>query len=291
MLAVFVLIFIQILFGLNFITSKYVLEVIDPFSFTSFRFISAGIVLLFFGLAFDGSIKEIKLKTWGFIGLCTFFTVILGQSFFMFGIKYAGPVSASIYSITIPIFALLVSIARKQVKSNRYKVLGICGAVVGILIIKFNDIDAWNGPSGLGDLYLLLGCLSLSLSISYSKDLFALISAKLGTALIFLIGGTLLLPLGQEIGPITQRVLFSNPYFHCLLFSVLGGTLLTYLLTNWVIKKVDPFKLSIFIYLQPVITMFLAKLLFDENIGQVKILASLIIFSSVLLCLKETEKR
>ena len=82
-----------------------------------------------------------------------------------------------------------------------------------------------------------------------------------------------------------------NPYFISIIFSVIGGTLMTYFLNGWVIKRVDPVKLSLFIYLQPVVASLIAYFYLGETLTAYKIIASVVIFGSVLLSLKEAPNR
>ncbi|MCB9095006.1 MAG: DMT family transporter [Halobacteriovoraceae bacterium] len=281
-----VLIFIQFLFGFNFITSKYSLMVMDPFGFSCVRFLIAGTSLLVISFFLKKRAYHFHKKHLFLIFLCGFTGVGLGQSLFMWGIKYSGAVNASIVSVSIPLFTLFVSFLRNQITLTQDKIIGIIGAVIGVLILKSESILHWENKSLLGDICLLMACLSLGVFISLSKDLFTDFPVTLGSALIFLVGGLLLIPLGSSYFEINRELLFQFPYLEAFLFSVFGGTLATYFLNNWVVRKVDPLKLSLFIYLQPVVAALFAYFLLGESITLYKIGASVIIFVSVLYSLK-----
>lgn len=291
MIEIVVLVVIQVLFGVNFISSKFSLMVMDPFSFASFRFLVAGIVLGTYSFLFAKADKKLNAKMWKLIFLCALTGVAMGQSLFMWGIKFSGAINASVLSISIPLFTLLISYLRNQVQLNKFKIIGISGAFLGVLLLKSEDLLHWNSHSLIGDLCLLSACFSLGLFISLSKDLFSECSAMLGSSLIFLVGGTMLIPLGLGLQDIKFEMLFQNPYMISIIYSILGGTLMTYFLNGWVIKRVDPVKLSLFIYLQPIVASILAYMYLDESLTLFKIIASLIIFISVLVSLKETPNR
>ncbi len=264
----------------------------DPFSFSAFRFLLSGVVLGVYVMLFAKSETKLSKGVWKLIFLNALFGVAMGQSLFMWGIKLSGAINASVLAISIPLFTLLVSYLRKQVVLNKFKIIGIIGAFIGVAFLKSEDIVKMNTQNLIGDLCLLGACFSLGFFISISKDLYSQCSAKLGSSLIFLVGGAMLLPLGLLM-PASYRpdLMIENPYLMSIIFSVIGGTLMTYFLNGWVIKRVDPVKLSLFIYLQPVVASLMAYFYLGESLTIYKVVASVVIFASVLLSLKETSDR
>jgi drug/metabolite transporter (DMT)-like permease len=51
-----------------------------------------------------------------------------------------------------------------------------------------------------------------------------------------------------------------------LLFTIFGATLLTYLLSNWTLKKISSETLALYIFIQPVVATLLAYFFLDGEL-------------------------
>jgi|GEM_PF-1986340 len=278
------IILIQILFGINFVTSKYVLSVMDPFTFTFFRFLLGGSIL--FGISSllqtrkSFSLKDLFKNKYLLMGI---FSLFAGQLLFMLGLRYSSAFNASIISISIPIFTMIIAFFRNQISISSYKIAGLVLALCGAFILKASDFQEGSISLG-GDFFILFACLFFALHISISKDLFEKTPVLLGTSILFLISSIFVFPFIFIFGDITSILNISvTPYWEAGLFCLFGGTVSTYCLNNWAIKRVNPFKLSIFIYLQSVVAGLLGYHYLAEEITAPKVLASLLIFVAVFL--------
>ncbi len=278
--------FIQVLFGVNIIAVKKVLNILPASSFNLYRYVLAGIIL-FIAAFIIKKVEFSKLKKYWVLFLISALSgTVIGQMLFAWGINYSSATNASIISITIPLFTLLVSTIRKQVKITKWKVLGLIGGAIGVALIKLESMGNFLGATSLGDLYLILGCFFFGITISYSKDFYTEIAVSFGTGACFILGALILLPFTPlEV----STELWNAHYLPWFAFAVVGGTVLPYMIGNWGIRQVDPFTASIFIYIQPVVTGVLAYFLLGEVLTSQKIIASVIIFISVLLTQKDSK--
>jgi len=278
--------FIQVLFGVNIVAVKKVLGIMPASTFNLYRYILAGIIL-FIAAFIIKKVEFAKLrKYWKLFLISALSGTVIGQMLFAWGINYSSATNASIISITIPLFTLLVSSIRKQVEVTKWKVIGLMGGAIGVGLIKLETIGEFLGTASQGDLFLILGCFFFGITISYSKDFYAEIAVSFGTGACFILGALILLPLT----PLNvSNELLDTQYLPWFIFAVIGGTVLPYLIGNWGIKQVDPFTASIFIYIQPVVTGVLAYFLLNEVMTTQKIIASIIIFISVLLTQKDSK--
>ncbi len=274
------LLFIQILFGINYVAVKYLLRIMPASTFNFYRYLASGIILITLAYCYKKIEWKLLKKYWWLFLVSALSGTVCGQMLFAWGIDQSSATNASILSILIPLFTLLVSYFRKQVSINIWKVLSLIGGGIGVLLIKWQDLDDFFSNSSVGDLYIILGCLCFGITISYTKDFYRNVAVSFGTSACFFLGGLVLIP----FTPLSVSAeLFETSYMSWFIFAVLGGTTIPYLLGNWSIQKVDPFTASLFIYVQPIVTSSLAYITLGEELTTIKIIASAIIFGSVLI--------
>ena len=278
----FIIILVQILFGINFSASKTSLKVLDPYTFSFYRLFFGASLLYFISLFFEKNEVDEYVLNRKLLFICTL-CLFLGQVFFVLGLKVTSSINASIISILIPVFTMIVSSLRGQVRITFLKVLGLFFAACGVFYLKIYDFSGDLGLSFWGDLSIVLACLSLSLYISFSKDLFTHYPVVKGTALIFFFSALMSLPLSLLFFNSSIEAAFSSEYLPSILYTLLGGTVLTYALNNWAIRKVNPFYYSIFIYLQPIVASVVGYYFLKEDFNIHKLIASALIFSGILL--------
>ena len=104
-----VLIFVQLLFGLNFVASKWVVNIWSPIAFASWRFLISGLTLLILLKILKKKISLDK-KSWMELIPLALFGLSLSQSLFLFGLSKTTAVNTSILASLIPVFVFLKSL-------------------------------------------------------------------------------------------------------------------------------------------------------------------------------------
>ncbi len=285
------LIFIQFLFGLNFLASKYVIKNLSPAFFVSIRLlISALIMFAIFrvvGRKLQWSRKILLHSLWlGSLGFS------LGQGLFIGGLKMTTAINASILSTTIPIFAILCNWIRGKTQLDAIQFVGFFFAFLGVLILRNVEQFGLEWSQFGGDVLILIACLVTGLFISLSREFFLKISPLEGSAFLFLAGGLVLLP----ISLFAPGSLFACPtdigwFGASFAFAVIGATLLPYFLNNWALSKMSSDFVALFIFLQPVFASMLAWLIIGDQLTLRKGLSILAILIGMLLALKNGKER
>lgn len=259
------LIFIQLLFGVNFVASKYVLHHIDSWDFVFVRFLVSGLTLCLISFTF----YSLKRKTSSLIlaPRYIFWAISLGvlglalsQTLFLQGLKMTTAANTSIFSTTIPLLTYLVAILRGKRDFSLIDFFGFTTAFLGVLILKGVDQVSFEKQNFMGDIVVLLGCFSIASFISYSKDFFVQVPSLIGTAYLLTFGSLFLTPVTFYHSSFEWiELLGQDAYFlAALLFTIFGATLLTYLLSNWTLKKISSETLALYIFIQPVVATILA---------------------------------
>ncbi len=288
-----ILFFIQVLFGINFVTSKYVLEHVDSWVFVFVRFSVAGLflmaLLVFFPRLRGGHALILNKRDFlialglGFLGFS------FSQTLFLQGLKMTSATNTAILSTTIPLLTLLVSVFRGQRSLNGPSVLGFGLAFFGVLVLKDLGLGSFERGAWTGDLVVLFGCLSIAFFLSFSKDFFSRVPSLLGTAYLFLFGAIFLIPfsLRSHFWDWTS-VLWDLYFILSLAFSIFVATVLTYFLSHWILRRVASDYLALFIFFQPLVAAGFGWALLDEQLTWRMPAALILVCSGVaLVTLKE----
>lgn len=281
-----VLFLVQLIFAFNYVMTKVIVGVIDPVWWALIRFSISAFLMTIFGIFLKNEVTTHSFKYYFRIAVLAFFGVALSQITFLKGIKLTTSINSAIICSTIPIFTLLILVIRGNEKLNPKNISGILLAFLGVVFIRnFEEFKITN-ETFVGDLLVLLNSLSSAIYIAYSRELLRDKKPWRLTAHVFFAGSVMILLWGIfENNPIFTKEITRSIAFS-MVYVVLAATLLSYLLINWAISKVDSGKVSFFIYLQPPLTSAVAYLFLSEPITLRTILSSLLIVAGFILTLK-----
>jgi drug/metabolite transporter (DMT)-like permease len=285
------LMLVQLLFGLNYPASKLILNYFPPILWSAIRMGLAA--LLMFATAFwivpkqnrkvDGPFL-MKTFYYGFFGM------VLCQTFFMIGLKNTTSTNGAVLNTLIPIFTLLVAIVLGKENLTVNRAFGFLVAVVGVLVLRNIEDFETSGATMMGDLFMILNCLSLAIFFTISRDFLKNQSAYWVTAWMFLFGSIVIFVTSLITGLITRQdleLVWNVPWESTLggavIYNVIGATLLTYFLNSWTLKRVSASSVAVFIYLQPVIAVLFAWIFQNEPPTTRTILSIIFIFSGVMI--------
>ncbi len=284
-LVLLALITVQILFGVNYVVSKVVVEAFPPLVWASARIIvSAGIMLWIARLS--GTDSPRGKEFFGPLVIFALLGIIINQSSFLVGLRYTTATNSAILNTLIPIVTFAIVTIRGQEKLTPTRALGFVFAFGGVLIMRKIEDFSLSDQTLIGDLLTILNCVSYGFFLAYSKSFFERYSRMWTTAWLFLYGsvGLTVLALPDWIG--FKMPELSPLLVGCMAFGVIGATLLTYFLNFWALAYANASSVAIFIYLQPIVAAALAWLWFGDSVSLRTTLASLLIFAGVLLVMK-----
>jgi len=269
-------ILITFMWGVNFSFIKLGLASLDPFMLAGLRFFLCAIPLVFF-------IKKPDVK---------FIYIVLYGLFFgvgLWGILYVGMhfgISAGVASIVLQLgvfFTVILSYLILKEKIDIYNKIGFILALLGVLLVFFVTDGT---VTVLGMMFVILSAVSWAiLNIIIKK-------AQTKNVFAFLIWSTLFPPIPLFLlayfmqGDIVFINFFDNIDTNAIisiLFQVYPTTLLGYwawnsLLTKYPLSIISPLSLLI-----PIFGLLGSFVLFNEEIGIYKIIASLIILLGLLI--------
>lgn len=287
-----VLIFVQLLFSLNFLATKVLMHSLSTFDWAFLRFVGASVGMGAIAVVFYRAQWQ-RLTPMYFVKLAalSLLGIVFTQVTFIKGISLSTATDVSILATMIPLFTLLVVVIRGEEKLTMSKSIGFVLSFSGVLILQRIENFSFSNETVVGNFYILLSTFSVGLFFSYSKSFFKQNDPILATALMFVFSTIFIFPFSLYDGNQTTHLMFKGDLWQYGLYSVLGGTVLTYFLGNWALSRIDAAKVSLFVYLQPVFSSALAFVFLGEHFTWRVFFAMVLIFSGFLFALEKRDKR
>ncbi len=282
-----VLVIIQVLFGINFATSKIIVGKLDPFVWSNIRFFIAGIIMLSFCLILKRPHPKLTREFVLPLFPLSLVGMALGQGLFLFGLQKTSSINTAILTSTIPLVTMVLVVIRGQEKLTRNKLIGFIVAFLGVIFLRDIENVSFESSTFVGDGLVFLGAVCFGLYLSFGKKFLMSFDNMWVTTYMFLISAFLMF-----IYNIPRLELFFIPidaelnFYLCSAYTIIGATLLTYFLNNWALKRAPSGNVALFIYLQPVLAAVIGYFFLDEVITIRMAVCSLFIIAGMFISLK-----
>jgi drug/metabolite transporter (DMT)-like permease len=275
-----------LIIGLSFLFVKVALPYANPFDLLAYRFSAALIAILIFILLSKTKINYSFSKLKRILPL-TLFNPLMFFAFQTFGLEYASSSEAGILSAAIPIFTLILATIFLKEHTTGLQKISVLASVLGVIYITLMKGMAFEG-SIIGIALLLISMLSFSgysvLARKMTKD-FTSLELSFTMILVSCISFTTLAFFNHlQVG--TLGALFSpliNPQFILsILYLGVLSTFITFLLSNYILSKLEASKMSVFINLSTVVSIIAGMVILNEAVYYYHIIGSILIVGGVL---------
>ncbi|MGF1532233.1 MAG: DMT family transporter [Bernardetiaceae bacterium] len=262
---------------------------IGPFALVVMRVVGAALLFSLFHAWF---IREPIRDRKDFVrlGLCSFFGVILNQLCFIKGVSLTTPINASVIMILSPVMVLLASALLLKEPLTRLKLLGIALGAAGVFWIIGGGGVSFGRETAMGDLLILTNAASYGLYLVLVKPLLVKYHALTVIRWVFLLGIVGVVPVGGQSLAGLEISAVPAYAWQGAAFVVVATTFLAYLLNAWALRLVNPSVVGFYIYLQPILTTFIAIWLGTDTLTWSKIGAASLIFLGVYAVTRPTKK-
>ncbi|MDE6143689.1 MAG: DMT family transporter [Muribaculaceae bacterium] len=254
--------------GCSFISTKVLMVDggLTPVETYVYRFIAAYLVLLLF------TFKRILAYNWKEEFLFLICGLCAGSLYFItenYALKYTSTGNVSLLASISPVFTTILMAAIYKVRMRPGVLLGSVIAFCGVGCVIFSSGEGFViRPTG--DLLALSAALSWAVYTIVVKRLIPIYNSFFITRKLFFYGVITALPLlFLQDAPLHIDVLFcfrEPQYLFNFLFLVLMCSISAYLIWNEAMKVLGPVTSNNYLYLQPLITMIVAFVVFDEEI-------------------------
>lgn len=232
--------------------------------------LAGGGILAAVAFALHGQRAIPRREDWPRLALCSLLGVVVNILLFLKGLELSTSIYAGLTLPLIPVYTFVLAACLGQERFDWVRGLGIALAACGAVLLAFSRQGAATGtltaPSshGLGITLFFLNTLSYALYLVLVRPLFARYPALVVVAWVFLLSipcvpifawGEDLLPAGAS-----SRAIYG------LVYSVLGATVLSYLLNAYALSKVPASTTASFIFFQPAIVVLAGVVLLGETL-------------------------
>ena len=274
---------VVIAWGMSFISTKVLMDdaLLTPIEVFIYRFALAYLLLLAvtFRKIFANNIKdELQLLLCG---------VCAGSIYYLlenFALRYTTTGNVSLLSSLSPIFTagLMALIFRARLGAGL--VIGSLVAFVGVGLIIFSHGGGIEF-NPLGDVLAMLSALSWAVYAVGCKRLVPIYTSLFITRKLFFYGVLTATPLLWIGGAPThlQALLANSMYLMNLLFLVVVCSMLAFVIWNWAMKVLGQVAANNYLYLQPLVTMFVAYFTLGETISPLGYLGCLLIIGGLII--------
>lgn len=277
-----VILLTNIIFGINTPIAKDALSIVGPNIMSTFRF--AGCALLFWTASFVFKVPKIERKDIGLLCLASLFGIVFNLFLFILGLSYTTPTNASIIVSMTPIFTMIMAAIFLREPLTFKKAIGVICGLSGALILIFTKPGIGNLPAKNNSLGIIF-CLISSVSYALYLTLFSKVIKRNNPINImkwmFLTSTIVLLPITwSSVTSFNYASLSINTWLE-IVYVVVMATFINYLFIPIAQARLRPTILSMYNYVQPVVTTIISIILLMDVLNIYKIIAALLIFSGV----------
>ena len=282
---------IYVIWGSTYLAIRYAVETIPPLYTAGFRHLVAGSILLIWALAKGMRPTSAQIRASIVIG---FFFFLIGHGSLHWAERVVPSGQASLLIAIEPILVFLTSsIAARTWRLNGLLVAGILLGLAGVgMLVGGVAREAETPGSTLGTIAILVGALSWSIGIIYSRRSHLSGNPLLLSALSLLSGSAMLLTTatlageakGFSFAQVTSKSWLSLAYL------ILFGSVVAFTAYNWLLEHYSPTLVATHTYVNPVVAVLLGWSYGGEALTFKVTLAAAMVVGAVVLVDRGTNK-
>ncbi|WP_238651359.1 DMT family transporter [Paenibacillus piscarius] len=272
------LIFLVLVWGINWPLSKIALTYAPPLLFAGIRTVIAGILLILAALPKWSRLQFRRL--WPVYLASAFLSIVFYYGFQTVGLQY---VPSGLFSAIVFLQPVLLGILAWIWLGERMYGLKIAGLVIGFLGVGSLSIGGLTGSiSAIGVLLALASAVSWALATVYTKRNAARVDMLWMTAMQIMIGGVILLAAGS-VSESWSDITWSGTFVANTLFIAVFVIALGWMVYFKLINEGEAGRVGSFTFLIPLVSIGSSVILMHEQITVNLIVGMVLIVSSIIL--------
>ena len=263
----------------------------DGISMVTFRVVGACVLFWIASLFAKKEHVPTKDKLM-FIGAAVF-GLICNQCCYTVGLSITSPINASIVTTSMPIFAMILAALIPKEPITSRKAIGVLMGCSGALILILTSAAAADGKVGdiRGDVLCLFAQFSFALYLSLFNPLIRRYNVFTINKYMFSWATLMLLPFTfNHVSGVLAKPIPATTWWE-VAYVVVIGTFLGYILTMIGQRTLRPTVVSVYNYVQPVVSVAATLLMGIGVLKPTHALAVVLVFSGVWLVTKSKSRR
>lgn len=271
----------NVIFGINTPISRSLMpETISALSLTFFRM--AGAMALFWLISLFTKKEHVPPKDIMLLFFASLFALVLNQMPFIIGLSLTSPISSSIIVTLLPIVSMFLAAILIKEPITWKKALGVLIGACGALILILNESKSGSGQNSmLGNLIVFSAVISYALYLTLFKNLIQRYSPVTLMKWMFLFASLVCFPICfKSLRAIDYMALTADTYMR-IGYVVIFATFITYFLIPIGQKVLRPTTISMYNYVQPIVTALVSVFIGLDTFGWDKVIAGILVFAGV----------
>jgi drug/metabolite transporter (DMT)-like permease len=272
----------NIFFGLNNPLSRSLMpEIIDPYVLTFFRIVGGG--FLFWTFSFFVRYEKVSSKDLFLLFIAAFFGLTANQLPFIVGLSMTSPIDASIVVTLLPIISMILAFLIIREPITFKKVFGVILGAFGALFLVFNNRPVVSGDASnmMGNMIIFIAVISFSLYLTLFKSLISRYRPTTLMKWMFLFSTIQCLPFCVEPLSVVDFSAYDFSVWLRIFYVVVIASFIAYFLLAIGQKALRPTTLSMYNYLQPIVSSLAAVAMGIDSFGLDKLFSAILVFSGV----------
>ena len=270
----------------NFVVARAAHKMIPPVSMAFFRWFTASIIILPFGIKKVIQEKKILLENWKYLFWTALTGITLFNSFIYLAGHYTSAINLALLGTTSsPIMSVILARIFLKEAITPLRILGLVLCISGILFLmgKGNLSHILQLRFSIGDLFVLLSALFFAIYTILVRKKPAAISPLVFITVIFSLGTIVLFPFYLWEHVSTAPIQWNMNLFWVVLYLGLGNSVISYLFWNAAIARLGAARTALFGNLIPIFSSLEAAYLLKESITIVHIISFVLVVAGLLL--------
>ncbi len=272
---------IYLIWGSTYLFNKVAVSELSPLFIGSFRFLSAGVLIMIIAKMLKASLKITKKQLLNCV-IAGFLFLVYGNGVFVWALKYVDSGFAALLASTQPLFVLFLMRLIDRKPLQKKSMIGVSLGLLGMYLLVSQQEITTSKESLLG-IFMILTCV---FSWSYGS---VFVSKATLPKNFFVSTGYQMLSAGiiLAIGSLSFNEVWLSPLewsFNvqvCMFLLIILGGIIAFTAFNYLLKVVSTEKVSTSAYVNPVVALFLGWYVLDERLTTQSIIASAIILTGV----------
>ncbi|WP_231686767.1 DMT family transporter [Bacillus sp. JCM 19034] len=239
-----VVFFVMIIWGINTVMLKVLVEHFPTISMTSLRIMLAGVVVMLI-VYFSNILRRLTKTEWKYT-LCGALFGVVGHHFFLAeGLVYTGASNAVLILALLPVTTSILAVCFLGERMSKWRILGIVIAFIGVFFIQ-----SGNGSLSIdrGELLIFIAMVFQAISFIYIKLATKTLDSRQMTGYMLIIGSLCLVAISLAIEPNGLVQMGKAPFwlYGVFIISSVIATGVGHFLFNSAIEKVGAGQTAIF---------------------------------------------
>ncbi|GGE23980.1 membrane protein [Marinithermofilum abyssi] len=272
----------MLVWGLNTIAIKILVQYFPPVTMQAMRIMLAGVELSLLVL-FRREWRKLTTLEWKYVTGAVLFGVVGHHSFLAAGLADTTATNGSLILALLPLSTALLSAVFLHDRLTLFRTLGIFSGLTGVAFVVLTGNEGASGVTS-GDVLVFFAMLAQAISFLFIKKATDTMDPKHLTAVMFLLGSTGILVTSFLFYPHPLDLSGASPAAWILLIaSALIATGLGHMVYNFTIRRLGAGQTAIFINMTPFFSLIGSAWFLGEKILPSHVVGFIMIVAGVIL--------